>query len=115
MVILNDVEVSRGGVATKAPHRSLLSGKDDFLAVDWLDQNTVIGGARSGKVLLGDIRAPLGDFALRIRFHKGIQHVRSLDDNRIVIGALNSKVSVSRLFTFGRTWFFEEKTPRSDS
>lgn len=90
--MLNDLENGGGHVSTKTPDPGLLSARDDILAVDWLNQNILVGGARSGKVLLGDIRTSGGEFGLRFQFHRGIQHVKTLDSNRIAVAALNSKV-----------------------
>ena len=90
--ILTNVEATSGHLSLIHASPSLLDSKDDILAVDWLNYNTVVGGARSGKVLLGDVRTHTGDFSLRIKADEGIQHVRTLDSNKIVVGSLNNKV-----------------------
>ena len=90
--ILTNMETYHGVIYKQIPHATLLPGNDDVLAVDWLNRDTAVGGTRSGRVLLGDVRSNEGDFALRIQAHRGVQHVRVLDSNRILVGALNNKV-----------------------
>lgn len=64
----------------------------------------MLGGARSGKVLLDDTRVSGGEAALRLWAHKGIQHVRVLDSNKIVVGSLDNKVcTVFDAFCNGKT------------
>lgn len=96
--ILNDQDDQWGAICRKTPPRSLLPKNDDILSVDWLDSNVVIGGARSGRVLLGDVRTTDGGTALRLLAHRGIQHVRALDSNRIVVAALENEVCPSLHF-----------------
>ncbi len=70
----------------------LLEETDDILAVDWLNHDTVFGGTRSGKVLLADLREPDGEIVQKIVAHRGIQRVRTIDSNRLVVAALGNKV-----------------------
>lgn len=90
--ILKNIESNWGEIKLKRPARSIFSTIDDILAIDWLNHNVVVGGARSGKVLLGDTRIQESETALRLWAHEGIQHVRVLNSQRIVVGSLNDKV-----------------------
>lgn len=90
--IFNETESNWGEMWLRTPARSIVSSRDDILAINWLNHHVVIGGARSGKVLLDDMRVSEGETALRLWAYEGIQHVRALDSNRIVVGSSSNKV-----------------------
>lgn len=72
------------------PRGSKLSSTDRVQAVDWLDRNTIVEGVRSGKVLLMDLRSR--DSAIRILHRKGIHHVRTLGNNKVVIAGMKNQL-----------------------
>jgi len=76
----------------RTPARSIVSNREDILAIDWLNHHVVVGGAKSGKILLDDTRVPGCEATLRLWAYEGIQHVRVLDSNKIVVGSSNNKV-----------------------
>lgn len=67
----------------------------DVMAVDWLSPNVVIRGDSDGGVRLWDIRSHGESRANRIQHPSGINHVRRLDDNTIVVAGLESQVLIS--------------------
>ena len=73
------------------PRGSKLSRNDRVQAIDWLDHNTIVEGVRSGKVLLEDIRNR--DSAIRILTERGIHHVRTLNNNKIVVAGMRNQVN----------------------
>jgi len=90
--IFNETESNWGEMWLRTPARSIVSNREDILAINWLNHHVVVGGARSGKVLLDDTRVPGGEATLRLWAYEGIQHVRVLDSNKIVVGSSNNKV-----------------------
>lgn len=67
----------------------------DNLSVDWLDQNVFASGARSGDVFLRDTRS--NGMSARFKFLGAINHVKKLDEHKIVVAGMNDNVSLYRL------------------
>jgi len=64
--IFNETESNWGEMWLRTQARSIVSNREDILAIDWLNHHVVVGGARSGKVLLDDTRVPGGEATLRL-------------------------------------------------
>ena len=67
-----------------------LSKNDRIHAIDWLDSNVILQGIRTGKVLLMDLRSQCS--APRLQHPEGINYVRALDQNRIVVAGVKNRV-----------------------
>jgi len=63
----------------------------DTLAVDWLDQNVVISGARNGQIRLWDIRN--NGTSTRMLHPSCTTHVRRLNEHMIVVAGLMHQVT----------------------
>ena len=76
-----------------------VNGRDpdapEVIAVDWLSPNVVIRGGNDGAVRLWDIRSHGESRENRIQHPSGINHVRRIDDNTIVVAGLESQVWIS--------------------
>ncbi|KAL9107162.1 MAG: hypothetical protein Q9227_007942 [Pyrenula ochraceoflavens] len=59
----------------------------EFLSVEWLDRNVVIGGSRSGEVVFADIRAN-DDAVTRLAADSAATAVKKLNDSSIVVRTL---------------------------
>ncbi len=82
----------RGG---DIPLMSTLETHTTVLAVDWLDQNILIGGCRNGHVLLWDTRTT-GRHATENRFlHPScVGHVKRVNENRIAVAGLSNRLCI---------------------
>lgn len=64
----------------------------DTLAVDWLDQNVVISGARNGQIRLWDTRN--NGTSTRMLHPSCTTHVRRLNEHMIVVAGLMHQVTL---------------------
>ena len=70
-------------------------GGVDVLAVDWLNENVVLNGSRDGFLRLWDVRIPtLEGTSAPLKHPSTINHVRRLNENRIVVAGIKNKLSV---------------------
>lgn len=74
----------------------LLEKLEEVTAVDWLNQNTVLAGARNGKTVLWDTRSKGKDAHSNPIWHPSrVCHLRALDHNRILIAGTEDKVCLN--------------------
>ncbi|KAL2041738.1 hypothetical protein N7G274_005522 [Stereocaulon virgatum] len=61
----------------------------EILALDWLDSNVLLNGCREGMIRLWDVRIPGPEStSLRLRHPSGVNHVRRVNENIIIVAGL---------------------------
>ena len=62
-------------------------------AIDWHGENIVLRGSHDGAVRLWDMRTRAESLRARIQLHSTINHVRSINENFVVVAGLDNQVS----------------------
>ena len=68
-------------------------GRGEAVTVDWLSPDVVLKGCRAGGVRLWDTRIGAESTEPRILHPSAINHVRSVNENLVVVAGLNNEVS----------------------
>lgn len=82
--------ISEGGWESSSTGCFRAQAHDDTLAVEWLNHNLIMGGQRDGLVRLWDTRSD--GFNVRLRHPTMVNHVRKLDEYRVVVAGLKNQV-----------------------
>jgi len=76
-----------------APYSDGNIARQDILAVDWLTENTLLNGCRSGHVYLWDVRcATSAGTSCPFKHPSSIAHVRARNENMIVIAGIGNQL-----------------------
>ena len=73
-------------------HNVRYQGMAEAVAVDWLGPNVILKGDRDGGVRLFDIRSGAENWEPRIQHTIAVSHVRSIDENLIVVASVQNEV-----------------------
>lgn len=76
-----------------APYSDGKAAEKDVLALDWLTENTLLNGCRSGHIHLWDIRsATPASTSCPIKHASSIAHARAQNENVIVVAGIESQL-----------------------
>ena len=70
-----------------------IHGLREVVAVDWLGPSVVLKGGSEGEVRLWDTRSRVESTEPRLQHPTAINHVRSIDENFVIIAGLQNEVS----------------------
>ena len=70
-----------------------IHGRGEAVTIDWLSPTVILKGCRAGAVRLWDTRIGAESTEPRILHPSSINHVRSVDENLVVVAGLNNEVS----------------------